>query len=94
MSGVVNLIVLILVFLLMGLPVVFGMLPLMILTGLAMSPAVNALLPWLTVMLGGRQSAMPMCVMLLPRSVRAWPRSTSRPRSQDDQNTCGRSTKR
>lgn len=39
------------------LPVVFGLLPLMILTGLAMSPAVNALLPWLTVMLGGRQSA-------------------------------------
>ena len=39
------------------LPVVFMLLPLMILTGLAMSPAVNALFPFLTVMLGGRQTA-------------------------------------
>lgn len=39
------------------LPVIFGLLPLMILTGLAMSPAINAGFPFLTVMLGGRQSA-------------------------------------
>ena len=39
------------------LPVVFGLLPLMILTGLTMSPAIDARLPFLTVLLGGRQSA-------------------------------------
>jgi thiosulfate reductase cytochrome b subunit len=37
--------------------VVFGLLPLMVLTGLAMSPAIDARLPLLSVVLGGRQSA-------------------------------------
>jgi len=37
--------------------VLFGLLPLMILTGLAMSPAMDAAWPWLTELLGGRQSA-------------------------------------
>lgn len=39
------------------LPVVFGLLPLMILTGLAMSPTINARFHLLTVVLGGRQTA-------------------------------------
>jgi thiosulfate reductase cytochrome b subunit len=38
-------------------PVVFGALPLMVLTGLAMSPGVDARLHWLPMLLGGRQSA-------------------------------------
>jgi thiosulfate reductase cytochrome b subunit len=37
--------------------VIFLFLPLMILTGLAMSPAMDAAWPWLLDMLGGRQSA-------------------------------------
>lgn len=37
--------------------VLFVMLPLMILTGLAMSPSVDALVPWLPEILGGRQTA-------------------------------------
>ncbi|MEP7222696.1 MAG: cytochrome b/b6 domain-containing protein [Novosphingobium sp.] len=37
--------------------VLFGLLPLIILTGLAMSPALNAALPFLTEIFGGRQSA-------------------------------------
>ena len=37
--------------------VMFILLPLMILTGLAMSPSMNALLPFLTDLLGGRQTA-------------------------------------
>ena len=39
------------------LPVVFGLLPLMVLTGLAMSPAIDARFPFLPILLGGRQSA-------------------------------------
>lgn len=39
------------------LPVIFGLLPMMMLTGLAMSPTVDARFPLLTIMLGGRQSA-------------------------------------
>jgi thiosulfate reductase cytochrome b subunit len=39
------------------LPVVFGLLPLMILSGLAMSPAIDARFHFLTTILGGRQSA-------------------------------------
>jgi thiosulfate reductase cytochrome b subunit len=39
------------------LPVVFGLLPLMVLTGLAMSPAIDARFHLLTLALGGRQSA-------------------------------------
>jgi len=39
------------------LAVIFGVLPLMILTGLTMSPAVNAGQPWLVEVFGGRQSA-------------------------------------
>ncbi|HEY2660339.1 MAG TPA: cytochrome b/b6 domain-containing protein [Caulobacteraceae bacterium] len=39
------------------LPVVFGLLPLMVLTGLSMSPAIDARFHLLTVLLGGRQSA-------------------------------------
>ena len=37
--------------------VLFGLLPLVILTGLTMSPAMNAALPWLLDLFGGRQSA-------------------------------------
>jgi len=37
--------------------VIFILLPLMILTGLAMSPGMDAAWPWLTGLLGGRQSA-------------------------------------
>lgn len=37
--------------------VLFGLFPLMILTGLAMSPGMNAVFPWLTEIFGGRQSA-------------------------------------
>ena len=37
--------------------VLFGLLPLMIATGLAMSPAMDAAWPWLTAIWGGRQSA-------------------------------------
>ena len=37
--------------------VVFGLIPLMLLTGLAMSPAMDANWPWLTWLFGGRQSA-------------------------------------
>ena len=39
------------------LPVVFGLLPLMVLTGLSMSPAIDARFHLLTILLGGRQSA-------------------------------------
>ncbi|MBA4805188.1 MAG: cytochrome b/b6 domain-containing protein [Brevundimonas sp.] len=39
------------------LAVLFGLLPLMLITGLAMSPAMNAALPGLLELLGGRQSA-------------------------------------
>jgi Ni/Fe-hydrogenase b-type cytochrome subunit len=35
----------------------FGLLPLAVLTGMTMSPGLNAALPWLEVLLGGRQSA-------------------------------------
>ena len=37
--------------------VVFGLLPLVIFTGMAMSPGLNAALPWLLDVFGGRQSA-------------------------------------
>jgi Ni/Fe-hydrogenase b-type cytochrome subunit len=37
--------------------VIFGLLPLIILTGLTMSPAMNAAWPWLLDIFGGRQSA-------------------------------------
>lgn len=37
--------------------VLFGLFPLMIFTGLAMSPGANAALPWLTDFFGGRQTA-------------------------------------
>ncbi|MEO8113668.1 MAG: cytochrome b/b6 domain-containing protein [Phenylobacterium sp.] len=39
------------------LAVIFGLLPAMILTGLTMSPGVDAALPWLLDLFGGRQSA-------------------------------------
>jgi thiosulfate reductase cytochrome b subunit len=39
------------------LSVLFGLLPLIVLTGLTMSPGVNAAWPWLLALLGGRQSA-------------------------------------
>ena len=39
------------------LAVIFGLLPLMILTGLTMSPGFNAFAPWLLDLFGGRQSA-------------------------------------
>lgn len=37
--------------------VLFGLFPLVILTGLAMSPGMNAAMPWLPDLLGGRQTA-------------------------------------
>jgi Ni/Fe-hydrogenase b-type cytochrome subunit len=37
--------------------VIFGLLPLIVLTGLTMSPAMNAAWPWLLDLFGGRQSA-------------------------------------
>ncbi|MDG4886123.1 MULTISPECIES: cytochrome b/b6 domain-containing protein [unclassified Mesorhizobium] len=37
--------------------VLFVLLPLMIITGLAMSPSMNSVLPWLNEILGGRQTA-------------------------------------
>ena len=37
--------------------VIFGLLPLMVLTGLTMSPSMNAAWPWLLAVFGGRQSA-------------------------------------
>jgi thiosulfate reductase cytochrome b subunit len=37
--------------------VLFVLLPLMIATGLAMSPGANAMMPWLPEILGGRQTA-------------------------------------
>jgi len=39
------------------LAVVFGLLPIAILTGLTMSPGMDAILPWLVDLFGGRQSA-------------------------------------
>ncbi len=39
------------------LAVIFGLIPLMILTGLTMSPAMDAAWPWLVDLFGGRQSA-------------------------------------
>jgi len=39
------------------LSVLFGLLPLLVLTGLTMSPTINAAWPWLLDLLGGRQSA-------------------------------------
>ena len=39
------------------LAVMFGLLPLMILTGMTMSPGLNAVFPWLLELFGGRQSA-------------------------------------
>lgn len=39
------------------LAVIFVLLPLMVLTGLTMSPGINAALPWLVEVFGGRQSA-------------------------------------
>jgi thiosulfate reductase cytochrome b subunit len=37
--------------------VLFGLFPLMVLTGLAMSPSFNAAAPWVLDLFGGRQSA-------------------------------------
>ena len=37
--------------------IIFVVLPLMVLTGLTMSPGFNAILPWLLDVFGGRQSA-------------------------------------
>ena len=48
--------------------VIFALLPLMILTGFAMSPAMDAAWPWLIELFGGRQSARSIhfiCAMLL-----------------------------
>jgi thiosulfate reductase cytochrome b subunit len=42
------------------LAVIFGLLPLVILTGLCMSPQLNAAFPWLLELFGGRQSARTM----------------------------------
>jgi thiosulfate reductase cytochrome b subunit len=48
--------------------VIFVLLPLMVLTGVAMSPAMDAAWPWLLDIFGGRQSARSIhfiCAMLL-----------------------------
>lgn len=45
--------------------VLFVMLPLMILSGLAMSPSVDALIPWLPELLGGRQTARTIHFMVM-----------------------------
>ena len=48
--------------------VIFGLLPLMVLTGLTMSPGIDAAWPWLVTLFGGRQSARSIhfiCAMLL-----------------------------
>ena len=48
--------------------VLFGLLPLMVLTGLTMSPGIDAAWPWLLELFGGRQSARSIhfiCAMLL-----------------------------
>jgi Ni/Fe-hydrogenase b-type cytochrome subunit len=48
--------------------VIFGLLPLMVLTGLTMSPDMDAAWPWLLELFGGRQSARSIhfiCAMLL-----------------------------
>jgi thiosulfate reductase cytochrome b subunit len=48
--------------------VIFLLLPLMVLTGLAMSPAMDSAWPWLLDFFGGRQSARSIhfiCAMLL-----------------------------
>jgi thiosulfate reductase cytochrome b subunit len=45
--------------------VLFIMLPLMILTGLAMSPSVDALIPWLPELFGGRQTARTIHFMVM-----------------------------
>src|SRR5262249_35465373 len=47
--------------------VLFILFPLIILTGLCMSPGMNAVVPWLPVLFGGRQTARTIhfCVMLL-----------------------------
>ena len=48
--------------------VLFGLLPLMVLTGLTMSPSIDAAWPWLLDLFGGRQSARSIhfiCAMLL-----------------------------
>ncbi len=37
--------------------VMFGLIPLVILTGLALAPAIDAAVPWLLILFGGRQSA-------------------------------------
>jgi thiosulfate reductase cytochrome b subunit len=37
--------------------VLFGLLPLMVVTGMSMSPGIDAALPWLPALFGGRQSA-------------------------------------
>ena len=47
MRGIVNIII----------GVIFVLIPLMILTGLTMSPAMDASWPWLLDLFGGRQSA-------------------------------------
>ncbi len=48
--------------------IVFLALPLMILTGLGMSPAVNAAYPWLSGMFGGNQSARTHSLLCLCRA--------------------------
>ena len=48
--------------------VIFGLLPLMFLTGLSMSPGINASQPWMLDVFGGRQSARSLhfiCAMLV-----------------------------
>ena len=52
------------------LAVILGLIPLMILTGLSMSPGMNAVLPWLPELFGGRQSArsihfLGLCAILI-----------------------------
>jgi thiosulfate reductase cytochrome b subunit len=44
--------------------VVFGLFPLVVVTGLAMSPAFNSAVPWIVDALGGRQSARTLHFLL------------------------------
>lgn len=45
--------------------VIFGLFPMMILTGLSMSPSFNAIAPWLLDVLGGRQTARSLHFMVM-----------------------------
>jgi thiosulfate reductase cytochrome b subunit len=49
--------------------ILFGVLPLLVLTGLAMSPGMNAAMPWLLDVFGGRQSARSIHFLMMAAMV-------------------------